>query len=295
MTNFAATVFHDPTFDYTGLTGVINALIVPARMRTMLWKIIHNGLYVGRVARSYQLNKRFVPQGCSILVPEYCPYAAHQFSVGYRSAHVCGRKQVADRVPTYDYIFWDGPLASTVWGIIQRELTAMGMLPLQRPLRHWTDVFTFLASLKKSDFTTGGAGIYIQTGTLVTGLWVLYSNYKLLTDKAMAAQSAGESISDAEIDCWPLELQRSLHRQLSTIAFTLPVMNTEARKRGALPTGGRRYNERQRAMFPPSVVKTILCNDDVRLFQLYWAKTSIVTVTQNILHIQAFNYHYYPP
>lgn len=151
---------------------------------------------------------------------------------------MCGRKQVADRVSTYDYIFWDGPLASTVWGIVQRELTAMGMLPLQQPLRHWTDVFKFLASLKKSDFTTGGAGIYIQTGTLVTGLWVLYSNYKLLTDKAMAAQSAGESISDAEIDCWPLELQRSLHRQLSTIAFTLPVMNTEARKRGALPTGG---------------------------------------------------------
>ena len=272
---------------------------MPAKMRTMLWKLIHGGLYVGAAAHHYQRRARGVRDGDHRLTPRFCPYASYRWSPNYRSNT---RKAYGYYESTYDYVFWSGPLARFVWGDVQRHLRAMGIYPLQRDMQSWTDVYGYLAGLESSDLESGSCAPHVVAATMVTGLWTLYADYKKLTDRAQeseASEDGANKLSDIEIDWWPHQLQKSLFNNLAMIGRCLPIMHNEAKKRECVHLEGSRrkriYDERQRALFKPVTVTSTVDDGVALLFGEYWAKTNILRIVRNTVHIQPFAFHNYPP
>ena len=122
------------------------------------------------------------------------------------------------------------------------------------PVQHWRDAFKYL------DHSTGySLDFYVESAAILEGLWIRYSNYKSLADALIAARKEGVGLEDSVIDKWPDQLRETAHRKLSALAWFLPIMESEAKKRSYIvgPNGNRRqvYDQRQRVMFPPVRIK----------------------------------------
>jgi len=143
----------------------------------MMQKILHSALYVGDVARSYQIRVKGISQASAMnwqrlgntLVSEFCPYTAHEFAPTY---HKQGpNKPVAEVVANYDYIFWGSPIASAVWSVVRTTLQAMEM---DLPIQHWLDILKFLQNQHGKEYNLR---FYNQSAIILTGLWVLYKSF----------------------------------------------------------------------------------------------------------------------
>ena len=294
----AHSAFGDPGFDFTQLTGVISNLIVAEKVREMMQKILHSALYIGDVARSYQIRVKGISQANAMnwqrlgntLVSEFCPYTAHEFAPTY---HKRGpNKPVAEVVANYDYIFWGSPIASAVWSVIRTTLQAMEM---DLPIQHWLDILKFLQNQHGKEYNLR---FYNQSAIILTGLWVLYKGFFDMTNLHKIARDNGEPIRDETIDRWPEHIQKEAHRQLTTIAFGLPVVNEEAIKRKTIIIDGKRIrclSERQQALRPKVSITTDIDGELAELYAQTWLKTKLVVVQDGKLFSQPFLTHDYPP
>ena len=72
-----------------------------------MYKIMNNGLYLGKVAHEYQRQKKGVGIGSPILVPSHCIYTAHVYDSSYiPSKH----KPTGIHDLTYDFAFNDSQI-----------------------------------------------------------------------------------------------------------------------------------------------------------------------------------------
>ena len=300
---FSTKVFGDAELNLSKLMGVINKLLVNENIRDMLQKIIHSGLYCGQVARDYQIRvKGVTPQNAAnwanlghTLTPEFCPYLAHTYTRPMIQGIANGpEKPVEQVVPNYDYIFWESPMAAAVWQVVVRALRDM---EIECPVdQHWHDIFRNLQNQHDKEFTTE---FYIKSATVLTGLWILYQNYKRLTEEYLMARTEDKQLPDLVVHSWLSQIKREIHESLGNLGFCLPVMQNEAKKRATCLVDGRKtpcYGQRERALWPPTVITTKLTNQSRELYDKYWLKTSILEIRENdVLHTKPFHSHDYPP
>ena len=206
--------------------------------------------------------------------------------------------------PSYEYILWSGPLARIAWAMVKSYCTQMR---LEFPLTdgapggvyHGTGLYGVYMYLQ--NMTSYTEEFYLVSSIMIETLWVLYADYKRLTERYVALRRiipGGEStgMTDFEIDIWPYVLRAKIHHAMAKMATTLPITLREAHKRTVdADTGKQQYDQRQRALWPTAVYSQELPQSLLKSYRRYWLNTPVICLKGTTIQTAPFQPHDYPP
>ena len=158
-------------------------------------------------------------------------------------------------------------------------------------------IFPFL-----QDMQSYSVDFYLASSILVETLWVLYADYKQLTDRYIALRlilpngQERTRMSDREIDEWRFVLRAKVHHAMAKLALTLPITLREAEKREVdAETGSQSYTQRERALWETLSFTQEPTGPLLASYRQYWLKTPVISIVGSCVHAMPFHAHDYPP
>jgi hypothetical protein len=243
--------------------------------RRTIYKIINKGLYMGEVARAYLREKKGkTEEETDLIIPPYCIYTGWAYSNGYNPRNP---KALAQVCLTYDYAFWDSPLAQAVWS---EAIPIIKIFDDQFQIFQWTDVIKAL----DFDLKTINLNITLKISTMILSLHVLYCFHKHLNDSF-----TDESITDTMIDYAIENIKTKFHYKITELILLTPGIHHKIHLRSRNAQGKQLYSERQRHMIPTIMTKyNSLTTREINIYQQTWCLTDMIEVTNKKLNIKPF-------
>ena len=235
-------------------------------MRQTLWLLITNSLYCGEVAHYYQKEKKSIKDGDPRLVPLHNLYAKHQYQHGYAPQNY--RSPPTFQVNNYNYIFWDGHVAKTIWAHSTFIANAMD---IDLEVKGWRDIFKILSKPIPNDI-----GKHPRINIIVVTLWVLY-----VMDKKLMDLNTKGIITDETIDFWPTKVKSKLEYEMTLLALITPSISHHIQT--------QKLHIRDQLLHSQDYFDCHNLNDDqISLYNDWWTKTTIVSITDKALNFSPF-------
>ena len=154
-----------------------------------------------------QKNKKSIKDGDPRLVPLHNLYAKHQYQHGYVPQNY--RPPPTLQVNNYNYIFWDGHVAKTIWAHSTFIANAMD---IDLEVKGWRDIFKILSKPIPNDI-----GKHLRINIIITILCVLY-----VMDKKLMDLNTKGIVTDETIDFWPTKVKSKLEYEMTLLALITP-------------------------------------------------------------------------
>ena len=254
----------------------INTALIPSKHKELLWKFINKGIYQGIIAYDYQIRKNCIsPSQTHIIIPPFCIYSKliNQVTI----------------TPTYQWIFWDSPMAQLVWRWVciilnQLNLELQITSPYEIPLQ-------FLPNLNHPPTMD----ILNRQNILTTAMYILYTSERTIT-----GQYQKQELTDlVKLTRWPRQVLSNFIDALQVQIQLAPFYHAELQRKLKIPNRkGKLINKhtaRKLAYIPrPIINPQNLTPHQILIYEQTWTtRTDIVSINDGKLSFRLF--HTYPP
>ena len=164
--------------------------------------------------------------------------------------------------------FWDGHIAKMTWAHSTFIANAMN---IDLDVNSWRDIFKILAKTRPNDI-----GSHLRTNIIVATLWVLY-----VMDKKLMDLNTKGIITDETIDFWPTKVKSKLEFEMTLLALITPSIQHHIQT--------QKLHIRDQLLHSQDYFDCHNLNDDqINLYNDWWAKTTIVSIADKALNFSPF-------
>jgi len=266
----------DPKQGLEPIMRSINSALIPPQHKDLLWKFINRGIYQGIIANNYQINKKHIsPLSTHTIIPSFCIYS-----------HLINQTTVT---PTYQWIFWDSPMAQIVWRWVRIILNQLNLdlditSPYEIPLQ-------FLPNLKHPPTMD----ILNKQNMITAAMYILYTS-----ERTIISQYQKQELTDlSKLTRWPRQVLSNFIDALEVQIQLAPFFQSELQRKQKVPNHKgkltNKHSARKLAYMPrPIITPHNLSQSHIAIYEQAWTtRTDIVSIHDGKLSFRLF--HTYPP